>query len=292
MTNTDPQPDGGIAVQHGPSSSKSIQNRNQLWTIARLEYQLAIRNKWALALVGLFTFFSLILATFSGSAVGPDGTERIVVSLTNLAVYLIPLAALAFGYDAIVGRQESGWLATVFALPVSRAAVVIGSYLGRLFVLAGAIIIGFGAVGILLLRDFGPTSWNVFIVFLSTAIGTGAVFLALAYLISSLAREKTHALGVSLLVWVWFILVYDLLTLGLVASFDFPDPMLTGFVLSNPVSIFRVSVLSQVESATAGGFSAAVANTDLSIGLLAISLIFWIIVLIWSASWAIKRRRL
>jgi len=44
-------------------------------------------------------------------------------------------------------------------------------------------------------------------------------------------------------VWVWFVLVHDLIALGVVAAFELPDAVLSAFVFSNPVSTFRVLVL-------------------------------------------------
>lgn len=289
----EPCPDGGYAAGHDRTQgSRRWPQLRQIATVAHTEYRLAVRSRWALALAGLFALFGAMLATFSGSAVGPEGMERVVASLTSLAVYLIPLAALAFGYDAIVGRDEDGWLGMVFSLPVSRARVVVGTYLGRLVVLAGATVLGFGVVGVLLLREFGVAYWGSFLGFLGGAIAVGAVFLALALLVSTVAREKAHALGIALLVWVWFILVHDLLALGVVAAFELPDIVLTAFVLANPASVFRILVLGQLGTTAGGGFSAALASTNLSAGVLVASLLVWSLLPVAAATFLIRRRRI
>ena len=287
--------DGGYASGHG--AEPAVERRrwprlSHVLTVAGLEYRLAIRSRWAFALVGLFGLFGAMLATFSGSAVGPDGMERVVASLTSLAVYLVPLAALAFGYDAVVGRDEEGWLDVVFSLPVSRARVVVGTYLGRAVVLAGATVLGFSVVGLLLLREFGTAHWGAFLAFLGGAVAVGAAFLALAMLVSTVAREKTHALGLALLAWVWFVLVHDLLALGVVAAFELPNAVLTALVLANPASVFRVLVLGQLGTTAGGGFTAAFATTNLSTGLLIATLAAWCVVPVVAAAFLIRRRRL
>lgn len=291
----EPRSDGGFATSYRRSTSTrrfASPRLRQTGTVARTEYRLAIRSRWALALVGLFAIFGAMLATFSGSAVGPEGMDRVVASLASLSTYLVPLAALAFGYDAIVGRDEEGWLAVVFSLPVSRARVVLGTYLGRAVVLAGATIVGFSLVGGLLLREYGAENWSSFVAFLGGAVTVGAVFLAIAVLVSTVAREKTHALGLSLLAWVWFVLVHDLLALGVVAAFELPDVVVTGFVLANPATAFRVLVLSQLGTTSGGGFAAAFATTSLSPGLLAGSLLTWALGSLAIAVLLIERRRL
>ncbi|MFC7209035.1 ABC transporter permease [Natronoarchaeum sp. GCM10025321] len=263
-----------------------------MFTIAATEYRLAVRGRWALALTGLFTVFGAMLLTFSGSAVGPEGVDRIIASLTSLVVYLVPLAALTFGYDAIVGREEEGWLAVVFSLPVRRGEVVVGNYLGRLLVLAGSMVLGFGFSGFLLVREYGTARWSAFLTFLVATVAVGAVFLALAVLLSTIAREKTHALGAALLVWVWFVLVHDLIALGVLAAFTLPDVVLSALVVANPVSVFRVLVLSELGTAAGGGFTAALAGAGLSQALLIGALLVWCILPVASASWLVRRRRL
>ncbi len=289
----DPRPDGGYATGYArPTDERRWPRLRRVGTVARTEYRLAIRSRWAIALVGLFGLFGAMLATFSGSAVGPEGMERVVASLTSLAVYLVPLAALAFGYDAVVGRETDGWLEVVFSLPISRAQVVVGSYLGRAVVLAGATVIGFGATGGLLVREFGTAYWGAFLAFLGGAVAVGLVFLAVAFLVSAVAREKTHALGLALLAWLWFVLVADLLALGVVAAFELPEFVLTAFVLANPATSFRVLVLGELGTTSGGGFAAAFAATSLSSGLLVAALFAWAIGSLAIASVLVSRRRL
>ncbi|RLM62644.1 ABC transporter permease [Halorubrum sp. Atlit-26R] len=260
--------------------------------VAVTEYRLAVRSRWALALTGLFVVFGGVILTFSGSAVGPAGAERVVASLTSLAAYLVPLAALALGYDAIVGREEEGWLAVVFSLPVRRSEVVAGTYLGRLAVLAGATVLGFGFSGALIVREFGTGALSAFLGFLGGTVGVGGAFLAVALLLSTVAREKTHALGSALLVWVWFVLVHDLLALGIVAAAELPDAALSALVLSNPVSAFRVFVLSGLGTTAGGGFTAVLAGSGLSATSLAASLVAWCVVPVAVAARLVRRRRL
>lgn len=262
----------------GGSGSELRATIGHVWTMAVHEYRLAIRGRWAFALTGLFAVFALMLATFSGSEVAPTGFERIVASLASLATYLVPLAALVFGYDAVVGARERGWLDIVYALPAPRWRIVVGTFFGRALVLAAATVIGFGVTGLLLLREYGTAGWSAYLGFLAAAVGVGVAFLALSVLLSALATEKTHALGGALLVWVWFVLVHDLLALGVVAAFDLPNWVVSAFLLANPASVFRVLTLSLLDASGGGGFAAVLAATGLSVGVLVAALLAWIAV--------------
>ncbi len=287
------QPDGGYATVAGTAAPDGERaGPRQVFAVAVTEYRLAVRSRWALALTALFAAFALGLTTFSGASVSPEGFERTVASLAVLAVYLVPLAALAFGYDAIVGNEEIGWLHALFALPVARRWVVIGTYLGRAIVLASAVVIGFGIAGVFLLREFGFAGFEVYVGFLLSTIGLALVFLAIGVLLSTVAAEKTHALGLALLAWAWFVLVHDLLALGVTAAFPLPDWAVSLLVLANPAGIFRALVLGALGAGGDAGFAAILTEAGLSAPVLTVALVAWIALPIALAASLIRRRRL
>ena len=270
---------------------RSARWHRQLLVVAETEYRLAVRGRWAIALTGIFAAFALGLTTFSGSSVSPEGFERTVASLAVLAVYLVPLVALAFSYDAVVGREASGWLQTLFALPVSRGWLVVGTAAGRATVLAGATIVGFGIAGGFLLLEFGLVGADAYVQFVLATVLLGLVFLAVGVLVSSVAREKTHALGVSLLAWAWFVLVHDLLGLGLIAAFDLPDLAVSAMVLANPTGLYRALVLGSLGAGGDAGFATVLAESGLSPLVLLAAMLVWVTLPILLATIAIRRRR-
>jgi Cu-processing system permease protein len=259
--------------------------------VAREEYRLSMRNRWAVALTGLFGTLALLLTVFSGSSLGPARLDAVLLSLAQLATYLLPLAALVYGYDTVVGAAEAGWLDVVFALPVPRSRIVVGKYVGRAVTLAAATLVGFGAAGAVFVAAGGLAYVGSFAGFLLGAVGVGAAFLAVSLLVSTVAREKTHALGGTLLVWVWFVFVHDLVALGLVAAFDLHDAVLSAFVLANPADVFRVLVLATLET-TGGGLAAVFAGTGLSTPVLVAALLAWCVVPVALAGRLVERRSL
>jgi Cu-processing system permease protein len=296
MTREEPvEADGGTATMHHPmrneAGSKVAGIVKQIVTVALLEYRLSIRNRWALALTALFGLLAGLVVGFGGSSPGAVRIDAVVVSLASLATYLVPLAALVYGYDSIVGAEESGWLDIVFALPVPRSRIVFGTYLGRAATLAGATAIGFGVGGVVLFIRADGTTWSLYATVLLGAVALGLAFLAMSVLVSTVAAEKTHALGLALLVWVWFVFGHDLAALGLVAWIELPSGVLSALVLTNPVDVFRVLVLSGIDS-TGGGMAAVVANTNLSPPVLAAAALSWSAVPVAVAAHAVRRRSL
>ncbi|ELZ80107.1 ABC-type transport system involved in multi-copper enzyme maturation permease component [Haloferax larsenii JCM 13917] len=263
----------------------------QVLALAQLEYRLSLRNRWTVALTALFGLLSLLVVVFGGAGPGPVRVEAVVVSLASLSTYLVPLAALVYGYDAIVGAEDRGWLDMVFALPVSRSRVVLGTFAGRAATLAAATSVGFGFGGVALFFRTDAVPWQLYATVLVGAVCLGLAFLALGVLVSTVAAEKTHALGIALLVWVWLVFGYDLAALGMVAAFDLPNVALSGLVLANPLDIFRVFVLSGIDS-VGSGLAAVVTETNLSTPVLLAGALAWVVVPIGIATRLIRRRSL
>jgi len=63
-------------------------------------------------------------------------------------------------------------------------------------------------------------------------------------------------------------------------------------VFSNPVSTFRVLVLSGLGTTAGGGFTAVLTGSSLSTGALAVALVAWCVVPIVVAARLVRRRRL
>ena len=293
MTDDTPpsETDGGVATEatnavEFPSPSGDRSALRQVATVTRQEYALSVRNRWALALTILFAALSVLVVGLAGQS-GVVRADAVVVSLVELVALLLPLVALLFGYDAIVGNQEAGWLGILFALPVPRRRVVFGTYLGRLAVLTGAVVAGFGVGG--LWMAFGGLLTTAYLQLVGAAALAGASFLGLSLLVSTLAAEKPHALGGTLLLWVWVALVHDLVSIGVIAADVVSPDWLPVFVLANPATVFRVLALQSVPTAT-GGMANVLAGSGLTRPVLVAALVLWTVVPVWLAGRLVERR--
>jgi Cu-processing system permease protein len=262
-----------------------------LVAIASREYRLVVRSRWTAGVAVLFAVFSTALLAFGASDVGAGRFDVVAASLAELGVYLVPLVGLVFGYDAIVGAAESGTLELLFSLPVTQGRVVVGKYLGRATALGSALVFGFVPGAILTLVLAGLPSLGTYAVVVLAAVGTGLVFLAVGVLVSTVAREKTHALGGVLVAWLWFVLLHDLAALGAISTFDLSGTAVAAMVLTNPADCFRVLALSQLDT-VAGGFGSILAEISLSVSLVAGGLIVWAVGAVGLATVLVRRRRL
>lgn len=288
------QPDGGTAeasaVGFGRERSDRRSRLGTIRTVARREYRIAARNRREGGLAVLFALFAVGVVAFA--ALRPDARHDVVVaSLVELGVYLVPLVALVVGYDAVVGPEESGTLDTLLALPVTRGTVLVGTFLGRASVLCGAALVGLGLGGIAATVLLGSTGVAAYGRFVLVATATTAAFLALSVLVSALASEKTRALGFALGVWVWFVLLHDLLAIGVAAALRPPGPVVAVLALANPLDVFRLLALRGLDTVPVG-FAAAASGVGLSTPVLVAALLAWVVVPVSGAARAMERRRL
>ena len=91
-----------------------------IWLIAGKEVQECLRNRWVLATTLLLAALALTL-TLLGSAptgnVGVRPLDVVIVSLSSLSIFLLPLIALLISHDAIVGEVERGTMLLLLSYP-------------------------------------------------------------------------------------------------------------------------------------------------------------------------------
>ena len=213
--------------------------------IAAKEWRDRLRNRWVLAVAVVFAAFALLIAYFGGAqsgVVGLRSAPATVVSLTSLAIYLVPLIALLLGFDAIVGERERGVLDLLLSLPITRAELLVGKYLGLAAALSTATLAGFGSALAPLAPSMDGASLAIYLRFVGSALMLGLAFLSLAVLVSTVARDRTRATGAAIALWFGFVLVFDLSLLGLLVASA--GSHATGWapyaLLLDPADVFRV----------------------------------------------------
>ena len=255
----------------------------QIVTIARKEFWDRIRSRWVLAVAVIFTVFALVIAYFGAAqqgAVGFKSIELTIASLVSLVIYLVPLIALILGYDAIVGERERGSLDLLLSLPITRLELLLGKYLGLAAALAFSTVAGFGLVGVVLSYGIGLTGFLDYTGFILSTLLMGLAFLSLALLISVLASSKVVASGAAIALWFFYVLVYDLILLGIlvITEGQYLSDLFPVLLLLNPADIFRILNIFSLEEVKslyglATVFPPALANP----WLLGSIMLFWIL---------------
>ncbi|KAA0954710.1 ABC transporter permease [Pseudomonas sp. ANT_H12B] len=272
----------------------------QIWSIAAKEFSDGLRNRWLLAISLLFAILAVGIAWLGAATAGQVGFTSIpatIASLASLATFLMPLIALLLAYDAIVGEDEGGTLMLLLTYPLGRGQILLGKFVGHGLILALATLIGFGcaAVAIALLVDdveLGLLLWAFGRFMLSSTL-LGWVFLALAYVLSSKASEKSSAAGMALGVWFLFVLVFDLALLALLvlSKGRFNPDLLPWLLLLNPTDVYRLINLSGFDGGgNAIGLMALSSDLPVAASLLWLCLLLWVGGSLLLAYWMFRRR--
>jgi len=270
--------------------------------IAGKEIHQAIRNRWVLAATLLLSALALSL-TFLGSAptgtVGVRALDVVIVSLSSLTIFLIPLIALLISHDAIVGDMERGTMVLLLSYPVARWQVLFGKFLGHLAVLAFATCLGYGLAAAALVTSGSRVesdSLTAFVAMIGSSVLLGAVFVAIGYLVSAMVHDRGTAAGISIGLWLLLVLIYDMALLGLLAldqGRNISASALNAMLLLNPTDAYRLFNLTGFANvSTFAGMAGLAHSASLSIEALLLALTLWTIVPLGLAALAFSRREL
>lgn len=267
--------------------------------IARKEIQEGLRNRWVLATTLLLAALALTLSFLGSAPTGNVGVNRldvVIVSLSSLTIFLVPLIALLLSHDAIVGESERGTMLLLLSYPIGRSEVIFGKFLGHLAILAFATAIGYGVAAAALTvtgADIAIDSWRAFLSMVGSSVLLGAVFLAIGYLTSTLVSERSTAGGIAIGIWLFFVLIYDMALLGgLVAAKGqaVPALLLDLLLLANPTDAYRLLNLGSGNAGALSGMGGIAAHTGLTAPVLIAALALWTIVPLGCATVIFSRR--
>ena len=267
--------------------------------IARKEIQEGLRNRWVLATTLLLAALALTLSFLGSAPTGNVGVNRldvVIVSLSSLTIFLVPLIALLLSHDAIVGETERGTMLLLLSYPIGRSEVIFGKFLGHLAILAFATAIGYGAAAFALTitgSEIAADSWRAFLSMVGSSVLLGAVFLAIGYLTSTLVGERSTAGGIAIGIWLFFVLIYDMALLGgLVAAKGQAVPALALdlLLIANPTDVYRLLNLGSGNAGALSGMGGIAAHTGLTAPVLVAALALWTIVPLGWATVIFSRR--
>ncbi len=135
--------------------------------------------------------------------------------------FLIPLVAIALGFDSVNGEFNGRTLSRVLAQPIYRDAVLFGKFLAGLFTLALVLVaIWLLVMGLAVFRLGVPPTGDVVargLLYIVAAVAYGGVWLALSMVFSIVFRQPATAALAAIAVWLFFTVFWGMLV-GLVAG--------------------------------------------------------------------------
>jgi Cu-processing system permease protein len=271
---------------------------SSIWLFARYELLLAVRSRWLQIFAVVFAVLAVVVAGSGYILSGGHGVQdfsRTAVSLVQIVLLFVPLAALVFGGLALT--PERGAAELIYAQPISRRIVLLGRLLGVWIALAAAQLIGFGAAALVVQARAGSEGLSHFLMLVATSISITGIFLGLAAALASISQgRRTRVLASALVVWFVAVLLFDVAVLG-AASLLRSGPasrLLIVATLINPIDAARAGALLAIDGTSAFG-AASLALLRFTGGLtsaftiIAASLIAWLLAPLGFAMRAISR---
>lgn len=272
-----------------------------LGILAIKELRDGLRNRWIAAAIILLGTLALALSLLGSAPTGSvkaSAMDISIISLASLSVYLIPLIALMLSFDALVGEFERGTMMLLLTYPVTRWQVILGKFFGHVLILFIAIFTGYGGAMLLhiLLFDVSIDGWQAYLAMMTSTLVLGAVFIALGYLVSVLVKERATAAGSAIGMWLFFVVLYDLLLFAalLIDEGQFIGQQLfTTLMLASPTDTYRILNLSMFDGISqAAGIAGIASEAGVSTALLITVLSLWIVVPLVTTLFLFQRREL
>lgn len=243
-----------------------------------------IRNRIVMA------YTAFLLAMSFGIFNMDENATKGIMSLMNLVLIFIPLVSIIF--STIYVYNSSEFIELLVAQPLKRRSLWLSIYAGLSLSLVLAFMIGVGLP--VLLYDGTSTG---FILIISGVFQT-LIFTGIALLASVLTRDKAKGIGVSILLWFFFTLIYDAIVLMLLFRFsEYPleKPMIALSML-NPVDLSRILILLKLDISALMGYTGAVFSEffgSVTGMLLSAAVLFvWTVVPVWFSMKKFQRKDL
>jgi Cu-processing system permease protein len=199
-----------------------------------------------------------------------------ILSLVNVILLVVPLVSIIF--STIHMYNSSEFTELLLARPLMRKSILTGQFLGLSAAMSVAVLLGLGVPVLLYSADLTG------ITLIFSAVLLTIIFVSIAMLAAVATRDKAKGIGISILLWFFFTLIYDGIVLWILFRFnDYPleNPMLLMTAL-NPVDLTRILLLLEIDLSAFMGYTGALYKdhfgTSTGIIITVVILLSWIII--------------
>ncbi|MGH7996905.1 MAG: ABC transporter permease [Opitutaceae bacterium] len=271
-------------------------NPATLLLLIRKELRETLRNRWFLLYAAAFAALAMSVSWLSlagADQYGFAGFNQTAAGLVNLIMLVVPLMALQTGAGSVAGERERGTLGQILSLPVTKAEVLAGKFLGQSLALISALALGFGLSGVVISANGGSAGLSNYLTLAGLSAVLTLAMLSVGLLISAAVRKSSTAVGIAVVAWLALAFASDLGLMGGAILFQLRAWSLFALALFNPLEVFKMAVLSGTHASLdslgpAGQY--AVANYGRAIwALFAASLAAWTVLPLAAAGWLLKR---
>lgn len=219
-------------------------------------------------------FFILTLAAMSWTSfIIEDNVHKGLLIIMNVILFVVPLMSLLFSTVYMHNCKE--FIILLLSQPIARSAIWRGIYAGVSSSLCAAFLLGAGIP--ILVYSFN--SLGLLMIIMGLALTP--VFVSLAFLICSFITDKSKGVGIALVLWLLFAILYDGIMLFVLFQFsDYPiDNLMIILLTLNPIDMARLQILMQLDVSAIMGYAGAAFKNLL--GVTAAKIVAFVIMIFW-----------
>lgn len=243
-----------------------------------------LRNKIVL-------IYTLLLAILSWSVFSlEDNSTKGILTLLNVILLTVPLVSVIF--STIYLYNSSEFIELLLSQPMNRSKL----WWSLLFGLNISLLLSFFmGVGIPIIVY---TQGDIGFMMILVGLFITAVFISIAFLSSLLTRDKAKGIGIAIILWLFFALLFDGMVLFLLFQLaDYPiEKMMVGIAAFNPIDMARILILLHLDVSAMLGYTGAIFKdffgTTLGVFMAFFILFLWIAVPFWISLYRFKRKDL
>ena len=205
-----------------------------------------LRNKIVLAyticlLIISFSLFSL-----------EDNSTKGLLGLINIILIIVPLISIIF--SAIYIYNSAEFIELLVSQPIKRKSIWMSLFTGLSISLSIAFITGVGLP--VCIYECSVISLIMIVVGIFLTI----IFTGIAMLAALQTRDKAKGIGIAILLWLYFSLLFDGMVLFLLFQFaDYPlEKIMVGISVLNPIDLGRVLILLKMDVSALMGYTGAI----------------------------------
>ena len=204
-----------------------------------------VRNKVTIA----YTLF-LLLVSF-GLFQMEENPGKAMLSLLNIVLIVVPLISLIF--STINWYNSYEFTELMLTQPISRNKVILSEFIGTGSSLLTAFLIGVG----LPILIYQPDAVGFSMILIGSLLTLS--FTAIAFLGSVRSKDKARGIGIALLLWFFFALIYDGIVLMILFAFsDYPmEKAILTLSSLNPIDLGRIFIMLQMDVSALMGYTGA-----------------------------------
>jgi Cu-processing system permease protein len=205
-----------------------------------------IQNK----IVLIYTFLLLVIS-FSVFNL-ENSSAKGLLSLLNIILIIVPLICIIFSTIYIYNSSE--FIELLVSQPLKRRTIWLSIFSGLSSSLSLAFFIGAGIP--ILLYHADATGFTM----IAMGLFLTVVFVSISMLAAGLTRDKAKGIGLSILLWLFFSLIFDALVLFFLFQFqDYPlEKIMVLFSFLNPIDLSRIQILLQMDISALMGYTGAI----------------------------------